>query len=57
MKNRSRDFRVKDDAGGRELESGLGGWFGFYNGERPHQDLNSRTPTAISFATSAGVRG
>ena len=31
----------------REMEAGLGGWFTFYNHERPHQSLGYRTPAEI----------
>jgi putative transposase len=31
----------------REMESGLGGWFAFYNHERPHQSLAYRTPAEV----------
>ena len=34
-------------AGGREARAGIGGYFGFYNGERPHQALGYRTPTEV----------
>ena len=30
-----------------ELEWGLGRYFPFYNGERPHQSLGYRTPAAV----------
>ena len=31
----------------REMESGLEGWFAFYNHERPHQALAYRTPAEV----------
>jgi putative transposase len=36
-----------------ELHRGLGGYFGFYNDERPHQSLGYRTPAAVYRATMA----
>jgi putative transposase len=33
----------------RELESGLEGWFGFYNHERLHQSLDYRTPAEVYY--------
>ena len=30
-----------------ELEQGLRRYFGFYNGERPHQSLDYQTPTEV----------
>ena len=30
-----------------ELEQGLRRYFGFYNGERPHQSLGYRTPEEV----------
>jgi putative transposase len=37
-----------------ELHRGLGGYFGFYNDERPHQSLGYRTPADVYRATMAG---
>lgn len=34
-------------AGGTEARSGIGGYFGFYNGERPHQTLGYRIPAEV----------
>ena len=34
----------------RDLESGLGAYFWFYNHERLHQSLDYRTPAEIHFA-------
>ena len=31
----------------RELERGLGAYFTFYNGERPHQSLDYQTPAQV----------
>ena len=42
----------------REMESGLEGWFAFYNHERPHQSLDYRTPAEIYHdPTPVGHRG
>jgi putative transposase len=30
-----------------EARQGIGAWFGFYNGQRPHQALDYRTPRAV----------
>jgi putative transposase len=35
-----------------QLERGLGGYFSFYNRERPHQSLENRTPEAVYRAFS-----
>lgn len=40
----------------RDAQSGLGGYFAFYNHERPHQALGYRTPAAVYFATPAPAR-
>jgi putative transposase len=34
----------------REARLGLGGYFRFYNDDRPHQALNYRTPAMVYFA-------
>jgi putative transposase len=34
-------------AGGTEARAGIGGYFGFYNGERPHQALGYSTPAEV----------
>ena len=34
-------------AGGTEARAGIGGYFGFYNKERPHQALGYRTPAEV----------
>ena len=36
------DYRLVPEAG-----QGIGGWFRFYNQERPHQSLGYQTPVAI----------
>ena len=36
-----------------ELRRGLARYFGFYNGERPHQSLEYRTPAAVYRGTAA----
>jgi putative transposase len=33
--------------GGAEARAGIGGYFSFYNGERPHQALGYRTPAEV----------
>lgn len=37
-----------------ELERGLRAYFAFYNGERLHQSLDYRTPSAVYRPASAG---
>jgi putative transposase len=39
-----KDYRVVDEA-----RQGLGGYFGFYNTDRPHQALGYRTPAEVHF--------
>ncbi len=41
------DVYVKGYEGGKELRSGLGVYFPFYNEERPHQALGYRTPGEV----------
>ena len=41
------DVDLKSYATMGELLLGLSHYFGFYNGERPHQALNDRTPDAV----------
>jgi putative transposase len=41
------DVYLQDYAGMDEAQRGLGRYFGFYNGERPHQALGYRTPQAV----------
>jgi putative transposase len=41
------DVYLQDYAGMGEAQRGLGRYFGFYNGERPHQALGYRTPQAV----------
>jgi putative transposase len=39
-----------------DLEDGLGGYFGFYNQERPHQSLSYQTPAQVYFGDTTGPR-
>lgn len=41
------DIYLKGYAGGREAKTGIASWITFYNGRRPHQGLNHRTPMAV----------
>ena len=41
------DVYLKGYADGREAKAGIGAWFAFYNGRRPHQALGDRTPMAV----------
>jgi putative transposase len=41
---------LKDYQDGIEAFAGLGGYFRFYNGERPHQALDYRTPGEVHWA-------
>jgi len=36
----------------REVNSALTRYFSFYNGRRPHQSLDQRTPDAVYFAAA-----
>jgi putative transposase len=47
---------LKDYAVVLELISGLTGYFGFYNDERPHQSLDYRTPAEVYFGMPTGAR-
>jgi hypothetical protein len=38
---------LKAYADGHEARAGIGAWFAFYNGTRPHQALAGRTPIAV----------
>jgi hypothetical protein len=38
---------LKAYVGGTEARAGIGGYFGFYNKERPHQALGYRTPAEV----------
>ena len=40
---------LKDYDGVDEARRGLGGYFGFYNTDRPHQSLGYRTPAEVHF--------
>jgi len=44
------DVYLKDYASVPELDIGLGGYFQFYNHDRPHQSLDYRTPAEVHFA-------
>ena len=35
-----------------EARQGIGAWFEFYNGKRPHQALDYRTPRAVHEAAA-----
>lgn len=41
------DIYLKGYADGREAKAGIASWIAFYNGRRPHQGLNHRTPMAV----------
>jgi putative transposase len=41
------DIYLKGYADGREARAGIGMWMAFYNGRRPHQALDNRTPMAV----------
>jgi putative transposase len=41
------DVYLKGYATMGELMVGLAGYFGFYNGERPHQSLDQKTPDVV----------
>jgi len=43
------DVYVKDYGGVQELISGLRTYFEFYNHERPHQGLGSKTPAEVHY--------
>jgi putative transposase len=43
---------IKAYASVAEARHGIGGWFAFYNDERPHQALGYRTPRAVFEATA-----
>jgi putative transposase len=42
-----RPARIKAYADDHEARAGIGAWFAFYNGTRPHQALAGRTPIAV----------
>jgi len=41
---------LRDYARVAEAQTGIGGWFEFYNHERPHQSLGYRTPAGLYVA-------
>ena len=45
---------LKGYADGREARAGIGSWFAFYNGSRPHQGLADRPPMAVWRAGMTG---
>ena len=45
---------LKGYADGREARAGIGSWFSFYNGSRPHQALADRPPMAVWRAGMTG---
>ena len=51
------DVYLKGYADGREAKAGIGAWFAFYNGRRPHQALGNRTPMAVWRAGVTGALG
>jgi putative transposase len=48
---------LKGYADGREARAGIAAWIAFYNGRRPHQALNDRTPIAVWHEGIAGRAG
>lgn len=44
---------LNEYANPREAHTGLGGYFPFYNSERPHQALGYRTPAVVYFGQAA----
>ena len=48
---------LKDYADGREARAGIAAWISFYNGRRPHQALDDRTPMQVWRADVAGQSG
>jgi putative transposase len=48
---------LKGYADGREAPAGIGAWFAFYNGTRPHQALAGKTPMAVWHTVTTGVPG
>ena len=51
------DIYLKDYADGREARAGIGAWFAFYNGRRPHQALGNRTPMEVWRDGTTGALG
>lgn len=47
------DIYLKDYTDVPMLIGGLGGYFDFYNRERPHQSLDYRTPASMYWGTGA----
>ena len=50
------DIYLHDYRNGVDLERGLSAYFQFYNTDRPHQDLDYRTPEHVHFEKS-GTHG
>jgi putative transposase len=48
---------LKDYMGVPDTISNLGGYFVFYNGDRPHQSLNDRTPETVYFSRAQKACG
>lgn len=48
------DVYLRGYADGREASAGIASWISFYNGQRPHQALGSRTPMAVWRAGTTG---
>jgi putative transposase len=48
---------LKGYADGREAKAGISSWMTFYNGRRPHQALDRRTPMAVWRQGIAGALG
>ena len=49
------DIYLKDYATVPELDTGLAGYFQFYNHQRPHQSLDYRTPAEVYFSETEYV--
>jgi len=43
------DIYLKEYRDGLGLRAGLDSYFGYYNGERPHQSLSYRTSAEVHF--------
>ena len=48
------DIYIKGYRSMSELSAGLGTYFTFYNGERPHQSLGNRTPMEVYVSREGG---